>query len=73
MICVSCPIKQDFIIELLEKYDGEDCQFKFVEKKGIKMQFSVNIEEKDKAIAAAKRIIKATEIGSVLYFQVTEE
>lgn len=73
MICVSCPIKQDFIIELLEKYEGEDCQFKFVEKKGIKMKFSVNIEDKDKAIAAAKRIIKATEIGSVLYFQVTEE
>ena len=43
MICVSCPIKQDFIIEQLEKYEGEDCQFKFVEKKGIKMKFSVNI------------------------------
>lgn len=34
MICVSCPIKQDFIIEQLEKYEGEDFQFKFVEKKG---------------------------------------
>ena len=73
MICVSCPIKQDFIIEQLEKYEGEDFQFNFVEKKGIKMKFSVNIEDKEKAIAAAKRIIKATEIGSVLYFQVTEE
>lgn len=36
MICVSCPIKQDFIIEQLEKYEGEDCQFKFVEKRGLK-------------------------------------
>lgn len=72
MICVSCPIKQDFIVELLEGYDGE-CRFKLEEKKGIKMKFSVNIEDKEKAIAVAKQIIKSTEIGSVLYFQVTEE
>lgn len=72
MIYLSCPIKQDFVIECLEKSKEDGIEFKFVEKKGIKLSFNVNIEDLDKAVAVAKKVIKATEIGSVLYFQVTK-
>lgn len=70
MIYINCPMKSDFIIELLEASQTDGVSFKFIEKKGIKLAFEVNTEDLDKAIAIAKSTIKATEIGSVLFFQV---
>ncbi|MEG0314418.1 MAG: hypothetical protein RR646_04045 [Erysipelotrichaceae bacterium] len=72
MININCPIKQDFIIELLENSNEEDITFKLIEKHGINMKFSVSTEDLDAAIALAKKIIKRTEVGSVLYFQMTK-
>lgn len=68
MIIISSPIKQDFVIETVEAI--EKYQFKFEEKSGINIKFSVNTDDLDDAIAAAKEAIKSTEIGSVLYFQI---
>ena len=45
--------------------------FKYEGKTGIKLAFHVNTEDLDKACAIAKKTIKATPIGSVMYFQVT--
>lgn len=72
MININCPIKQDYIIELLENSNEEDITFKLIEKHGINMKFSVSTEDLDAAIALAKKIIKRTEVGSVLYFQMTK-
>lgn len=72
MIYINCPLKQDFIIELLEGHTEGDIHFKFVSKAGIKMQFEVDSPDLDGAVALAKSLIKATEVGSVLYFQVTK-
>lgn len=69
MIIVSCPIKQDFVIECLETC-GE-FKFKYEGKQGINMKFSVDSEDVDGAIKVAKAAIKATEVGSVLYFQIS--
>lgn len=69
MMVVSCPIKQDFIIECLEKC--EDYKFKYEGKQGINMKFSVDCDDMEAAVKAAKAAIKATDVGSVLYFQVS--
>ena len=68
MIIISCPIKQDFVIETIEGI--EKYQYKFEEKSGINLKFSVNTDNIDDAITIAKATIKATEIGAVLYFQI---
>lgn len=72
MITISCPIKHDFIIDCLEASHETEIHFKFESKAGMKLTFSVNTEDLDAAIALAKKTIKATEMGSVLYFQINK-
>lgn len=71
MIKINLPMKQDFVIELLDGKTHDDVTFNFVEKKGMILSFSIGDADKDTAIAVAKKVIKSTEIGSVLYFQVS--
>lgn len=71
MIYVNCPSSQDQVRKILEEAQ-EDITFKFVEKNGIKMTFEVNTEDLDAAVDKAKALIRATEIGRILYFQVTK-
>lgn len=68
MIIISCPIKQDFVIETVEGI--EKYQYKYEGKSGINLNFSVNTEDLEDAAATAKATIKGTEVGAVLYFQV---
>ncbi|MBC1483634.1 hypothetical protein [Listeria immobilis] len=71
MIILNCPMKRDYITELLETYDKDGVTFKKIDEQGMKLTFETNIEDEDKAAKIAKETIKATEIGSVLYFQVS--
>lgn len=71
MIILNCPMKRDYITELLETYDKDGVTFKKIDEKGMKLTFETNIEDEEKAKKIAKETIKATEIGSVLYFQVS--
>jgi len=71
MIIISCPIKQDFVIEVVEGIDKY--QYKFEGKSGINLKFSVNAQDLEDAVACAKAAIKSTEVGAVLYFQVKAE
>ncbi|EUJ30656.1 hypothetical protein MFLO_10358 [Listeria floridensis FSL S10-1187] len=73
MIIINCPMKRDYITELLEAHDQDGVTFKKVKEAGMKMSFETNIDDEEKAARIAKETIKATEIGSVLYFQVTVE
>lgn len=70
MITISSPIKQDFIIELLDGKTIDGITYTYKEKSGIKLIFTISPDDKEKAIKVAKGHIKATEIGSVLYFQI---
>ena len=70
MITISSPMKQEFIIELLDGKTYDDITFKYEGKSGMNMRFAVDPEDHDAAVAAAKKAIKGTEIGAVLYFQV---
>lgn len=72
MIHITCGVSQDFIIELLEKEPIEGITFKYEGKKGITLNFSVDTDDLDKAITVAKATIKATQIGSVLFFQISK-
>lgn len=69
MILVNCGAQQDDVIKILE--EGNDkASFKFVKKQGIKMYFESSIEDLDLAIVEAKAMIKASEVGKALYFQI---
>lgn len=70
MIIIHCPIQQEFVLSLFQEPVG-DIVYEFVKKEGMKLYFNVtgDVEE---AIAKAKARIKSTEIGAVLYFQITE-
>ncbi len=70
MIYISCALKQQEIIDLLEKMEGE-ISYKFIDKKGIKLSFEISGGEAQTAVNEAKAAIKATDFGKALYFQVT--
>ena len=66
MIVIDCAINKDFVIDVLNNYDGE-VKYNHVGTKGIKMSFECS-EDCAQSAVLAKSIIKKTEIGSVLYF-----
>jgi hypothetical protein len=68
-IQIASPLKHDFIRETVEGI--EEPKLAFVEEKGINLLFEGDTDAAT-AIAAVKKAIKATEIGAVLYFSVTE-
>lgn len=68
MIYVNCPMKQDYVAELVEGIT--EYRFTLKEKKGIQIIFETDCEDDAKAIALVKSAIKATDIGKVLYFNV---
>lgn len=70
MLYVSSALKQQEIIELLERLESTTV-YKFIEKKGIKIAFEITGEVGQAAVDTAKAAIKATEFGKALYFQVT--
>lgn len=72
MFYISCGVSQDFIIELLEKNEENGIHFKYEGKTGIKLKFSTDAADIDEAMAFAKGLIKSTQIGSVLYFQISK-
>ncbi|WP_099224016.1 hypothetical protein [Listeria costaricensis] len=71
MIIVNCPMKREYVTDLLEKHDQDGITFKKVAEQGMKLSFETNIQDEEKAAKVAKAAIKATEIGAVLYFQVS--
>ncbi|EUJ25212.1 hypothetical protein [Listeria cornellensis] len=46
---------------------------KKVDEKGIKLYFETSADDEEAAVRIAKDVMKATDIGAVLYFQVTVE
>lgn len=71
MIYVTSGAMQNEIIHLLENTDAE-LSYTFVSKKGLKLAFEVNTEDLEKAVDLAKKIIKESDLGKTLYFQVTQ-
>ena len=71
MIYISSGALQKEIITLLEESNTE-IVYRYVEKRGIILSFSVNTDDLDKAISLASKIIKNSSIGKMLYFQITK-
>lgn len=68
MILVNCPLKQDYVIELVEGI--KEYRFTLHEKKGIQLVFNTDCPSADEAVTLVKSAIKATDVGRVLYFTV---
>jgi hypothetical protein len=71
-IVVNSPMMSDKIINLLCEYKENGVEFKFIKKTGIKIEFEVSGIEVQEACSLAKSLIKNTEFGNVLYFNVAE-
>lgn len=67
MIYVNCA-QHEQVIKLLESYPG-DVKFEFKGKNGLKLSFEATTDD-DSAVELAKSIIKNSELGKSLYFQV---
>lgn len=72
MIVVNCSLKQDDVVKIVENIEVENKKiFKYIKKEGIKLFFECNLEDEKNATLIAKKSIKSTEIGRVLYFGVS--
>lgn len=71
-LIVNSPMMGDKIIELLGKHKDNGVEFTFIKKTGIKLEFEVNGIAGQPAIDLTKALIKNTEFGKVLYFNVLE-
>ncbi len=72
-LTVNTPLKGKEITALLEEYKEGEVSFKFLAKTGLQYAFDVSGIEKDAACDLAKKLIKETEYGKVLYFSVSAE
>lgn len=71
-IMIQTPLKNREIQEFLDGKELGGSAFSFVEKKGIGLVFEISGIDADAACAAAKRAIKDTDWGKILYFSVTK-
>ena len=65
MIIVNLAMKQEDIIKLLEENN-----YKFVKKQGLKLFFETPTDDLNADAANAKALIKASEFGGALFFNV---
>jgi diphthamide synthase (EF-2-diphthine--ammonia ligase) len=73
IISVMTPLKNKEIQEILEQYSENGIKFTFVKKVAIKLLFEVTGTNVDNAISIAKKLIKDTEWGKVIYFNVVSD
>lgn len=73
MILLNAPIQQDKIIDTLTHYSENGVSYKFIKKNGMKLYFESTLENEEEAAQLAKKIIKGTDYGAILYFQATVE
>ncbi|SCJ71240.1 Uncharacterised protein [uncultured Clostridium sp.] len=70
MVLVSCPLKQDDIIKLIEEYRVNDEKlFSLKSKKGVQLYFDSKINN-DEACGIIKNIIKSYKYGPALMYNV---
>jgi hypothetical protein len=71
-IAINSPIMGDKIISLLSEYRENGIALTFIKKTGIRIEFEVSGIDGQSAIDLVKTLIKNTEFGKVLYFNVIE-
>lgn len=72
MVILQVPLKRDYVIQLLNGKTFENQTFTYVKQERMKIYFDVNGNQQQ-AVDIAKKVIKNSEIGSALYFNVTYE
>lgn len=71
-IAVQTPLKNNEIRLLLDGAEKDGVYFSFEEKKGISLVFEAEGANASAACGIAKKMIKDTDWGKVLYFSVQE-
>lgn len=69
-IMIQTPLKNKEIQELLDGKELEGITFTFQEKKGMGLVFETGETNPETACSTAKRVIKDTNWGKILYFSV---
>ncbi len=69
-VSVNAPMRGEQITELLCNHSAPGVSFKYLGKTGMRYNFEVAGLEKEAAVALAKKLIRATDYGKVLYFSV---
>lgn len=74
-IIVKAPLMADKIKELLDGGEFDGISFRYKEKKGMEMTFTVSGEnaESSDAAAIAKSAIRSTSYGKGIYFSVVKK
>jgi len=73
MVVINSALKQDEIKDVLTSYNEDGVTFTFNKKAGIKLYFETSMEDKTAAAALAKKLIKATSWGGVIFFSASAE
>lgn len=71
-IIINAAIMSDKIINLLSEYKENGVGFTFIRKSGLKLEFEVYGITGEAACNLAKKLIKDTDFGKVLFFNVVE-
>lgn len=70
MVLVSCPLKQNDIIKLIEEYKVNDENlFSFKSRKGVQLYFNSKLND-DEACLIIKNIIKSYKYSPALMYNV---
>ncbi len=69
MIKINMPLKRDYVQELLDGKTFEDITYTYIKTEQMKMFFETS-EDSERSASVAKATIKASELGSALYFMV---
>lgn len=71
MVLVYCGLRQQDVIEEIEKYKNDGQQvFKLVKKEGIKLYFDTTIKDQWKACNVVSGIIRNYKYGNALFVNV---
>ncbi|HML36358.1 MAG TPA: hypothetical protein PKA19_02895 [Bacillota bacterium] len=63
----------DRIVGTLDGYKDADVEYKFISKNGMRLEFEVTGPDSTLAVDITKKLIRDTDFGNALYFQVVAE
>ena len=72
-VIINSPLMGDKIISTLDGYKNADMEYRFISKNGMSLKFEVTGIDGISAVDMTKNLIRNTDFGNALYFQVVAE
>lgn len=70
-VIVNTPLAGDKVAALLDGHVAEGVTYRFVSKNGMRLEFEVDGAAGQDAVDLTKKLIRSTDFGNALFFQVT--